>query len=62
MTADNRYRSRKFWLAATASLVSHAALLSSGMTGADWVSAQALILMVYNGANVGEAYAIKTTK
>lgn len=56
MTADNRYRSRKFLLAATADLVSHIALFAGNIDGGTWVSAQVLILAMYNGANVGELY------
>jgi len=53
---DNRYRSRKFWLAATASVVSHIALFGGHMDGGTWVAAQTLILAMYNSANVGQTY------
>lgn len=56
MTADNHYRSRKFLLAALASIVSHIALFVSSIDGGTWVAAQTLILAMYNSANVGELY------
>lgn len=56
MSKENRYRSRKFWIAATASLVSHIALFAGQLDGGTWVAAQTLILAMYNGANVGEQY------
>ena len=56
MAVDDRYRSRKFWLAAVASAVSHVALFSGSMDGGTWVAAQTLILAMYNSANVGAMY------
>lgn len=55
---DSRYRSRKFWLAAMASIVSHVALFGGQMDGGTWVAAQTLILAMYNGANVGQNYVV----
>lgn len=51
---NDGYRSRKFTLAACASLVSHVALLTSIIEGGVWVAAQTLILGLYSAANVVE--------
>ncbi|RVU32707.1 MULTISPECIES: hypothetical protein [Neptunomonas] len=53
---DDRYRSRKFALAAVSALVSHIALFSGQLEGGTWVAAQTLILGMYNAGNVGERY------
>lgn len=50
---DTRYRSRKFILAAFASIISSIALFSIDFSGTTWVSAQSIILGLYGASNVG---------
>lgn len=47
-----RFTSRKFLLAAFASVISSIALFTIDFTGTTWVSAQTIILGLYGAANV----------
>jgi len=51
---NDKFRSRKFALAAAASLVSHVSLGLGWLTGGEWIAAQGLILGLYSAANVAE--------
>ena len=51
---DDKYRSRKFGLAAFASGCSAVALFMGIISGGEWVAAQTIILGLYGAANVWE--------
>ena len=52
---NDKFRSRKFALAAVASLMSHVSLPLGWLAGGEWIAAQGLILGLYAAANVAEA-------
>lgn len=54
VTVSERYRSRKFLLAAIASFVAHVALFTKNMDGGTWVAAQTLVLGLYSASDVTE--------
>ena len=49
---DEKFRSRKFGLAVTFSLVSIAALFSGHLSGGEFIAATTVILGLYGAANV----------
>lgn len=54
VTVSERYRSRKFLLAASASVTAHIALFTGEMDGGTWVAAQTLILGLYSASDITE--------
>ena len=54
---DEKFRSRKFLLALMSLITGIGALFSSLFTGSEFIALVGVVLGLYGGANVGQAYA-----